>query len=83
MSALHEEQYGDIAGFVVHDREIGRIVYHETFDAGAIDDRRLADAMIRRWERLVCRYPVPRFDVEYGLYPSVAAFLREFPSCSS
>jgi len=26
-------------------------------------------------------HPIPRYDVEYGLFPSVAAFYREFPAC--
>jgi len=81
MSAALRQDHGDIAGFVVHDRETGAIVHHEVFDAGLIPENELADRMIRRWEELVRAHPIPRYDVEYGLFPSVAAFYREFPAC--
>ena len=83
MSAAFDGAYapaGQVAAYVVHDVQTGHIAHFELFQASDVDEDALADAMIRRWEHLVTEFPVPRYDVEYGLFSSHDAFHEAFPS---
>ena len=67
-------EYERVAGYIIHDRDHNRVAHHEFFVTTRFPDDVLADAMIRRWEHLVVEYPFPRYDIEYGLFPTVEAF---------
>lgn len=74
-----EPDHGDVAGFVVHDRNTGHIVHREHFDSGRFDDDRLTDKMITKRDKLEKKYAPSRFEVEHGLFNSREAFFHFFP----
>lgn len=76
MHAAEHLDLGDIAGYVVHDRQTGTVVHSEYFAAARMTEHAVANRLVRTWESLVLRFPTPRYDVEYGLFVSVSAFMH-------
>ena len=56
------------------ERGSGKVVHREHFETAALSDRRAANRIVRRRERLERRFPPGDFEIEGGMFNSVAAF---------
>jgi hypothetical protein len=72
--------HGDVAGFVVKDRQNGEIVHREYFESGKLPADRVVSAMDKKLESLAHKYSGGRYDIEHGIFNSVRSFKHYFPT---